>query len=299
MMGTDGGRSGEHVTTRRMVPGRWRSALFGPANNETILAKLPRSVPDMVILDLEDAVPAAEKPTAREAAVRAIGSLVALGAGPVVAVRVNAVRTSWFADDVLAVVRAGAEAIVVPKVDQESDIVAAREVVASAGIAHEPALVAGIETARGVADARHLLGRGFTGCYFGAEDFVTDMGGVRTDSNHEIAHARAEVALAARVCGVVALDIVTASFRDEERFRRESAEARALGYAGKLCIHPAQVALAHEEFSPSAAEVERARQVLAAWAEANERGVGAIALDGQLVDEPMAARARAVLAATG
>jgi citrate lyase subunit beta/citryl-CoA lyase len=134
-------------------------------------------------------------------------------------------------------------------------------------------------------------------CYFGAEDFVADMGGVRTSSNHEVAYARARVALAARLGGVHALDQIVADFRDDGRYIREAEEGRALGYRGKLCIHPAQVALAHEVFTPSAAAVDHAQRLLAAYEEAATRGEATIAFEGEMVDEPMARRARAVLAA--
>lgn len=277
--------------------------MFAPANQPALVAKLPRSAPDVVVLDLEDAVPAPNKYEARAAAVDAIASLGALKGAPLIAVRVNAVRTSWFDDDVAAVVAAGVGAIMVPKLESVDDVRRLHAAVAAAGTAATgapaaaPLLVAGIETARGVADARTYLTDGFAACYFGAEDYVADMGGERTSSNDEVRFARGYVALAARVCGVAALDIVTADISDAERFEREAAEARALGYAGKLCIHPRQVALARGAFTPAGPQVDRARRVLAAWAEANARGVGAIAFEGQLIDEPMATRARAVLSA--
>jgi citrate lyase subunit beta/citryl-CoA lyase len=102
--------------------------------------------------------------------------------------------------------------------------------------------------------------------------------------------------MAARLAGVAALDIVTLAFGDEERFRREAAEARALGYVGKLCIHPAQVVLANEAFRPSADEVDWARRLLAAF-----RGSGgtAVGFEGLMVDEVVAARARAILDGAG
>ncbi len=280
---------------------RWRSVLFAPANQPALVAKLSRSAPDVVVLDLEDAVPAPNKGEARAAAVDAIVTLGAPEGAPLVAVRVNSVRTSWFDDDVSAVVAAGVGAIVVPKLESIDDVRRLHAAVTAAGATTTrapgatPLLVAGIETARGVADARTYLADGFAACYFGAEDYVADMGGERTSSNDEVRFARGYVALAARVCGVAALDIVTADIADAERFAREAAEARALGYAGKLCIHPRQVALARDAFTPTEQQVDRARRVLAAWAEANERGVGAIAFEGQLIDEPMATRARAVL----
>ena len=280
---------------------RWRSVLFAPANQPALVAKLSRSAPDVVVLDLEDAVPAPNKGEARAAAVDAIVTLGAPDGAPLVAVRVNSVRTSWFDDDVSAVVAAGVGAIVVPKLESIDDVrrlhaaVTAASATTTRAPGATPLLVAGIETARGVADARTYLADGFAACYFGAEDYVADMGGERTSSNDEVRFARGYVALAARVCGVAALDIVTADISDAERFAREAAEARALGYAGKLCIHPRQVALARDAFTPTEQQVDRARRVLAAWAEANARGVGAIAFEGQLIDEPMATRARAVL----
>ncbi len=280
---------------------RWRSVLFAPANQPALVAKLSRSAPDVVVLDLEDAVPAPNKGEARAAAIDAIVTLGAPEGAPLVAVRVNSVRTSWFDHDVSAVVAAGVGAIVVPKLESIDDVRRLHAAVTAAGATTTrapgatPLLVAGIETARGVADARTYLADGFAACYFGAEDYVADMGGERTSSNDEVRFARGYVALAARVCGVAALDIVTADIADAERFAREATEARALGYAGKLCIHPRQVALARDAFTPTEQQVDRARRVLAAWAEANERGVGAIAFEGQLIDEPMATRARAVL----
>ena len=280
---------------------RWRSVLFAPANQPALVAKLSRSAPDVVVLDLEDAVPAPNKGEARAAAIDAIVTLGAPEGAPLVAVRVNSVRTSWFDDDVSAVVAAGVGAIVVPKLESIDDVRRLHAAVTAAGATTTrapgatPLLVAGIETARGVADARTYLADGFAACYFGAEDYVADMGGERTSSNDEVRFARGYVALAARVCGVAALDIVTADIADAERFAREATEARALGYAGKLCIHPRQVALARDAFTPTEQQVDRARRVLAAWAEANARGVGAIAFEGQLIDEPMATRARVVL----
>lgn len=276
---------------------RWRSALFAPANQPALVPKLPRTRADVVVLDLEDAVPQSHKAEARALVVPALEQLAADMPDALLAVRVNAVDTPHFAADLACLAPSRARALFVPKVASSQDVALVRSSVLEAGFSEVPLLVAGIETALGVADARQFLGDGVDACYFGAEDFVTDMGGARTATNAEVAHARAQVVLAARVCGVPALDIVTADFRDEVRFRREATEARALGYRGKLCIHPAQVAWAREAFTPDDVEVDRARRVLDAWAEANARGIGAIAVDGELVDEPMVTRARAVLAA--
>ena len=263
---------------------RWRSLLFVPGNRPELAAKAPRSAPDAVVLDLEDAVPPAAKPEARASVRRAAAELA--GVVPV-CVRVNPPGTEWFGDDVAALPDEAA-AVVVPKLDT------AARVSAVAAALGDRRVVAGIETVRGVVDAREVLTPPVVACYFGAEDYIADLGGVRTPGNAEVATARSLVAMAARLAGVAALDMVTIDFHDADRFVAEAREARALGYAGKMCIHPAQVPLAREAFQPTAEEIDTARRLLAAF---DAAGGDTIAFEGQMVDEVVAARARAVLAA--
>ena len=271
-----------------------RSVLFAPATRPDVLRKLPRSEPDVVVIDLEDAVPPDAKAEAR-ANGREVGSeLAALAGGPAVWVRVNAVTTDWFAADVGDGLFDGLAGIVVPKLEKAAHVDKVVGALVRAGRGQLP-IGAGIETAAGVMGATEVLGAGVALAYFGAEDFVTDMGGVRRPDNIEVLHARSHVALAARVAGVAVLDMVVTDFGDDDRFRREAAEARAMGYAGKLCIHPAQVALANEAFIPTDAEMERARRIVAAYEEAGAEGHASIAVDGQMIDEPLARQARALL----
>ncbi len=261
---------------------RWRSVLFVPGNRPELAAKAPRSGADLVVLDLEDAVPPAAKEDARHQVDEAVQSL---GGAVPVAVRVNPPGTPWFPADAAAL-PGGLAAVVVPKLDSVDTL---DEV---AGAVGGRPVVAGLETVRGVADARLVLRAPVVACYFGAEDYVADLGGVRTESNHEVVAARSWVAMAARLAGVAALDMVTLSFGDDGRFLAEAAEARALGYAGKLCIHPAQVALAHRAFRPSDDEVGWARRLLAAFDDAGGMTIG---FEGLMVDEVVAARARAIV----
>jgi citrate lyase subunit beta/citryl-CoA lyase len=260
---------------------RWRSALFVPADRPELAAKAAAAQPDLVILDLEDAIPLAGKAAARASLAAAVAGV---GGSVPVFVRVNPVSSGLFADD-LAAVPGDAAGLVVPKFDATSQL-------ESLARATSLPVIAGIETVQGVVDARDLLTSPVVGCYFGAEDYVADLGGVRTDANGEVAVARALVAMAARLAGIPALDMVTIDFRDEHRFSTEAREARALGYVGKLCIHPGQVSLANTAFLPSEAEVAHATRLLAAFDEA--RGA-TIAFEGQMVDEVVAARARAIL----
>jgi citrate lyase subunit beta/citryl-CoA lyase len=261
---------------------RLRSLLFAPGNKGEVLAKLPRSSPDGVVLDLEDAVPADAKAEARAVVAEVAPTLVDQVA---VYVRVNAVPSDWFADDVAALPD-GIAGIVVPKLESAEQVDALPDL----------PVIAGLETAAGVARAESVLaGDRVVAGYFGAEDFVADMGGVRTVEGTEVLYARSQVALAARLTGVLAIDQVVTDLRDEDRFRADAAVGRSLGYRGKLCIHPAQVAWAHEAFSPSAEELERARRLLAAYDEAKAAGTAAIAFEGQMVDEPLARQAQALL----
>ncbi len=276
-------------------PQRLRSLLFAPASRPDVLAKMPRSGPDGIVMDLEDAVPPDGKPAAREHS-RRVGAELAL-AHPDIAVyvRVNPVPTEWFAADVEHGVAPEIAGIVVPKLESIEQLDTVASALADAGLTHLHVL-AGIETARGVERALELFRPPVAVGYFGAEDFIVDMGGVRTPSSDEVHYARSRVALAARVAGVLALDQVVTVLDDEAFFLADAARGRAIGYRGKLCIHPAQVVLANRAFSPSADDVDRATRLLAAYDAAVAGGAAAINFEGQMVDEPLARQARAVLA---
>jgi citrate lyase subunit beta/citryl-CoA lyase len=281
------------MTGRRAV-GRLRSLLFAPAVRADLVAKLPGTGADGVVIDCEDATPASAKAEGRAAA-RDLAPTIA-GRGPAVFVRVNSVATAWFADDVAGALTPALAGVVVPKVDSLEHLDAAAAALGAAGFG-DLGVVAGLETALGVADARPLLAHPVVvAAYFGAEDYVADLGGVRTAGNLEVLVARSAVALAGRLAGVPTLDQIVADFRHDARFTAEAHEARALGFAGKLCIHPGQVPLANAAFVPSAQEVDRARRLLAAYEAASARGLAAIDFEGQMVDEPLAAQARQVLA---
>jgi len=262
-----------------------RSLLFVPGGRPDMVAKAPRSGPDAVAVDLEDAVAPGDKEAARASAVAAVGELP--DDGSLLLVRVNPPGTPWFDDDVEAVVgtRAG---VVLPKYEEPAQLADLRD-----RIGDRPVVV-GIETARGVARARELLAEpGLVAGYFGAEDFIASVGGRRTSSSREVLFARSEVLLAARLGGVGALDQAVVNVRDEAFFRTDAGEGRDLGYDGKICIHPTQVTLAHEVFTPSEEEVAHARDVV----EAGRAGVGVV--NGEMVDDVHLRMAAAVLARAG
>jgi len=274
---------------------RVRSLLTVPANRADLVAKVGRTAPDAVFLDLEDGVPPDAKVSARADAVAAAQVVAREHPDIQVFVRVNGIGTPWFAGDVAEALGPGLTGVVVPKLESAADVDAVADALARTG-GSGLGILAGIESAAGVARVEEVLRDPVRWCYFGAEDFVADMGGVRTESNLEVLYARSRVALAARLGDVLAIDQILADFRDDARYLRDASEARALGYRGKLCIHPAQVPLAHSVFTPSAEEVDRARRLLAAYEAAAARGEATIAFEGEMVDEPMARRARTTLA---
>lgn len=274
-----------------------RNLLFAPASRPDLVAKLPRSRPDAAVLDLEDAVPPAQKDSVRATLATLVGCLLADAPDLPTYVRINAPDTPWFDADVDAL-PGGLAGVMVPKLEHREQLARVTAALARAG-QHGLPVIAGLETARGVLDVRDLLGGPVTAAYFGAEDYIADLGGVRSAGSEEVLYARSRVALACRVAGVLALDQVVVDIHDAEAFRVDAAQGRALGYRGKLCIHPSQVELAREAFTPSDEEVAAARALLAEAERAATAGLGVIVVAGAMVDEPMLRVARDTLARAG
>jgi citrate lyase subunit beta/citryl-CoA lyase len=270
---------------------RARSLLFMPANQAGMIAKIPRIAPDVAVADLEDAVAPGDKERARDIAVAAIDALTRPDPKPptTVLIRVNPVGTPWFEGDVAAAADCAAAGIVVPKLASPHELSQVRQVLAEHSWS-DALLIAGLETALGVADARSLLAHGVSAVYFGAEDYIADIGGRRTRAGAEVLYARSRVALAAHLAGLPALDQVVTDLADDEHFLADAASGRDLGYQGKMCIHPRQVPLAHQVFTPTPAELSHAREIVAAGQ------AGVAVLDGEMVDDVHVRMARGVLA---
>jgi citrate lyase subunit beta/citryl-CoA lyase len=274
------------MSTARIAPPR--SLLFVPASRPDMVAKVTRWRPDVVVVDLEDAVAAAEKESARAGGIEAAEAVATGPSGLTVLVRVNPRGSRWFEDDLAAVAGSGVQGVVLPKYESVDDALAVREALPGTSV-----LLAGLETARGVAQCRELLGAAadVDAAYFGAEDYIVDVGGSRTAAGAEVLHARSEVLLAARLGGAAPVDQAVMEVNDDDRFVVDAEAGRSIGYTGKICVHPRQVALAHQVFAPSPADVEHARAVLVM---AQEKGVGLV--DGRMTDEVHVRWARQVLA---
>jgi citrate lyase subunit beta/citryl-CoA lyase len=260
-----------------------RSLLFVPGTKTELLVKVPRWAPDVVILDLEDAVSAAEKDAARLAVAEADFA----EAGTTVLVRINPPGTPWHELDLAACLDTAAAGIVLPKAEDPGEVTALVERLAKT--APDLRLVLGIESALGIALARELLTTGVAAAFFGSEDFLADMGGRRTASGLEVLYARSEAALAGRLAGVPMIDQPVVALEDDDAFTADAETGRSLGYVGKICIHPRQVALAHAVFTPSEAEVAEAHRIL----EAASSGVGVV--DGLFVDAVHVRMARRII----
>lgn len=279
-----------------------RSHLFAPGSDERVLGKVFDAGADGVVLDLEDAVAPAAKADARRLVAVAIAGR-ADRSWPRVAVRINGTDSPWWRDDLDAVVVRGLHAIRVPKAESADEIRAVDERLASLeqerGIeAGTIGIVATIETAAGVMAAADLARaprvEGFT---FGAADFVRDIGADPASADLATLHARQHLVLVSRAARIdPPVAPVYTQVKDLDGLRRTTAEARAIGFYGRSCIHPSQVPIVNEAFTPRPQEVAAARLVLQAWEDARARGVGALALpDGQFVDEAVARRARALV----
>jgi citrate lyase subunit beta / citryl-CoA lyase len=272
---------------------RFRSVLFAPATRPGVAGALAKAQADCVVVDLEDGVAVNAKAAASALIPDIVRSLRALAPSVAIFVRVNPPETPWHESDIGALVPE-LDGVVLPKVDRRAALDALAGALERRGLAHL-GIMAGLETVAGAMAEPVLLAPPVVACYFGAEDYITDLGGRRTTAGTEVLYARSRVAVTARLAGVAAIDQVVVDFRDAERFTIDAALARDLGYAGKLCVHPLQVALANEAFSPSAEEVERSRRLLAEVAEGARRHLGVIAFEGQMVDEPVIRRARQIL----
>lgn len=265
---------------------RPRSMLFMPAASIAMIRKIASIRPDLAVLDLEDAVPSSEKDTAREAVVQAL-AMEDLG-GVATFVRINPAGSRWFDQDLAAVAGLRATGIVLPKYESADDVARIR-----AATGGRVRVVVGIESGRGVSRCGELLAEAVDGVYFGAEDYVADVGGRRTIDGDEVLFARSKVLLAASVSGVPAIDQAVLAVRNDEAFLKDAERGRAIGYGGKICVHPRQVELAHQAFAPTEAEIAHAKQVLGSAS----GGVGVV--DGQMVDEVHVRMAAAVLTQAG
>lgn len=276
-----------------------RSFLFVPGNHSRKVEKVFGVGADAVILDLEDAVAIAEKPATRATVVEALKKPHrSLGY-----IRVNALDTEYCYGDFHAIVGPWLDGIMVPKVEAADQLKTVDWLLAQ--IERERGLAIGtidilpiIETGLGLHRIDEICG-GKTRVKrvsFGAGDFTRDMGLKWTGEEQELTHARARIVLASRVAGLEPpIDTVFIDLKDRAHLEMSTHTALNMGFQGKLCIHPDQVPLVNEIFTPTGAEIARAEKIIAAFKKAEAEGSASIQVDGYFVDYPIVVKAQRVL----
>ncbi len=279
----------------------YRSFIFVPGNRENMLERAKSFKADVIMVDLEDSVPSREKASARGMAKEWVPALSRQGQR--VMVRVNSLDTGLTRSELETLVSLDLYGISLGKVESKWNIrdvdrmLSAIEPLAGVELGSTK-VVAWAETASALVDARDIAdsSQRVIALAFGAEDFTNDMGIERSDSGDEVQVPRSLVPVAARAANVASLDSPFVAFQDPEALRADAQKARQMGFTGKHAIHPAQLDIINEVFSPAPDEVAYARRIMDAWDKAEAEGRGSLALDGRMVDVPVVKRAQNLLA---
>lgn len=277
-----------------------RSKLFVPGSRPELFAKALASAADAISIDIEDAVEESQKARARDAVAAFLSQRNWEDDGKLLIVRVNAISTRHFASDIAALVGPGIDLINLPMAESADDVRAAvdqiEQLEKARCLQHPIKLMINIETPRALRRAAEIasVSPRVVGLQLGLADLFEPLGIDRSNAA-AVQHVQVQMRLAAGEAGVWAYDAAYANVRDIEGYAREADVARRLGYMGKSCIHPSQIAAANSAFQPSPAEIAHAARVVAAGKDATANGIGAYMVDGRMVDAPFARRAEAVL----
>jgi citrate lyase subunit beta/citryl-CoA lyase len=289
-----------------------RSELAVPGSNPAMFAKALDSAADYIFLDLEDAVAPGDKEPARRNVIQALQEHDWRGRGKTICVRINGIDTHYMYRDVVDVVeQAGArlDSILIPKVGVPADVYLVdallTQIEQAKGIPHRIGIDVLIETALGMANVEAIAqsSRRLEAMHFGVADYAAScrartvvIGGLNPDYPGDQWHAAlSRMIVACRAYGLRPIDGPFGDFKDPDGYRLAARRAAALGIEGKWAIHPSQIALANEVFSPPPAEVERARRILGALDEAARDGRGAAQLDGRMIDAASARMAQNIV----
>ena len=278
-----------------------RSLIFVPGNRPNMLERALGFNADVTMVDLEDSVPPAEKVNARDVAREWVPRL--RSAGHRVMVRVNSLDTGLTKDELEVLVSQDLSGISLGKAEspqelRDADVLITALESASSVEPGQIKLIPWIENAPAVLAPYQMATATprIIAIAFGAEDYTNDLGIQRTDTGEEVYFARAQTAVAAHAAKVACLDSPFVGFRDPDGLREDCRLIRQLGFTGKFAIHPAQIDLINESFTPSEDEVAYARKVVNAFREAESNGRGSADLDGRMIDVPVFKRAENLLA---
>jgi citrate lyase subunit beta / citryl-CoA lyase len=270
-----------------------RSRLYLPGGEPKYFINAALHSPDAVILDLEDSVHPSEKDAARLLVRNALRSVDFLQCERMV--RINQLPLGL--DDLNEVVPECPDVILIPKVehaDQVKTVYQLIEIVQQEYWIKRPIwLMPILESALGIENAFSIAmaSKHIAALTIGLEDYTADLGVVKTSSGAESLYARTRLINAARAAGVQAIDSVFGDVADREGLRTWAINSRALGFEGMGCVHPSQVAVIHDAFAPSSSEIEKARRIVSAFHEAQEKGRGVVSLGSKMIDPPVVERA--------
>jgi len=277
-----------------------RSLLFVPGNNMRFIEKAAGLKVDGIIFDLEDAVPLADKDAARYTVGKALTE-IDWGVREKI-VRINSPFTELGLHDVKEIVKAKPDALLLPKINSEADILLIsdllRHVESTCRLNYKIELIATLETAQGIINVNAIAKAAprLTALAFGPADYTADLGGEITKDMTELLYPRARIAIAAAAASIDALDQPYLDVRDSAGLDRDAKVGRALGFKGKLLIHPNQIDIVHSVYSPSVKDVEWATKVIDAYAQAAKEGRGAVTFEGKMIDVAIVEKAKRIIA---
>lgn len=292
------------MTTATPSPFRRRSVHFVPGGNDRFWAKALDCAADTLIIDLEDSVPADRKPRARAAACEWIAGFDAAD-GRELMVRVNALDTPWADDDIRTISAAGPHSLMIPKVSTPAELDSVAHLSVDGAGGPLPLFPVATETALGVVNVHAIAAHPHVdGLCWGAEDLSSDLGaqsarlpgGTLRPIFETVRHL---CLLGAVAAGVPAVDAVYTDIRDLAGLRRDCESAAAMGYSGKITVHPDQIDVVNDAFTPSVEAVVRAVALVDAFATNEAEGRSSFVFEGEMVDAPHLARARRLLARAG
>lgn len=255
---------------------------------------------DCICMDMEDGTAVNRKAEAREVISRAMKELD-FGSSER-CIRINSIGSGFEKDDLASALAAKPDAIVVPKVETAEQVKWVSDQIESYELANNLKLggirlLIGVETAKGILNLKEIAeaDKRLEAVIFGAEDYAASVGATRTKEGTEVLYARLATVAACAANNLQAIDIVFIDFKDTEGLRVEAEQGAGLGFSGKQVIHPNQVAVVQEAFTPSEEAIQYAKRVVEAFESSQKEGKGAFALDGKMIDMPLLKNAQKAL----
>lgn len=276
-----------------------RALLYMPGDDWKKITKSLTLGVDCICMDMEDGVAASRKSEARATIAKALQELD-FGKSEKLA-RINSVGSGWEKDDIAAVLPFRPDGIVIPKVELLDQIKWGGEIIESAELKYgwpinSVRMLVGVETAKGILNLKEIASHPrLDGIIFGGEDFAASIGATRTPDATELLYARQAVVAACAAFSLQAIDIVFIDFKDADGLRLEAEQGAGFGFSGKQIIHPNQVSVTQEAFTPSDDAIASAKRIVETFEASQKEGKGSYALDGKMIDMPLLKNAQKVL----